>query len=349
MKSKYHIIGLMSGTSLDGLDLAYCTFDSKPPFFTINYFESSPYSKEWKKRLQDADQLNAREFAVLDAEITSLFSSLIKKFITKRSITKIDAISSHGHTVFHQPQSGFTVQVGNPSYLAAKTGFTVIGDYRTADIALGGQGAPLVPIGDRELFSDYKNRINLGGFANISFEKDNNTFAFDVCPANMALNLFANKLGYDYDDKGNIAKSGQLSTALLSELNQLEYYHQVGPKSLGKEWFNNSFYPILEKSMLSEADILCTLVEHIAIQIDKVMINGNCLLSGGGTHNDFLVERIRKLSENKITIPDGSIIDYKEALIFAYLGYLRLKEKINVLKSVTGASKDHISGTIHLP
>ena len=339
----------MSGTSLDGLDVAYCTFQSTPPLFKINNSISYPYSKEWKMRLSDADQLSANEFAKLDADITTLFASIINRFIEDCSIDDIDAVSSHGHTIFHQPNMGYTVQVGSPSYLAAKTGLTVIGDFRTADIALGGQGAPLVPIGDRKLFTEFKNRINLGGFANISYEKDGNTIAYDVCPLNMGLNILANKLGFDFDQNGSIAKTGNLSEKLLLELNAIEYYHQKGPKSLGKEWFIKDFYPIIENSTVAVEDKLRTLVEHSALQINKAMIKGNCLLSGGGTHNDYLVERIRELSKNEITIPSASIIDFKEALIFAYLGYLRLLNKNNVLKSVTGASKDHVAGTIHLP
>lgn len=339
----------MSGTSLDGLDLAYCTFQSTPPFFKINNSISYPYSKDWKSRLTDADQLSAKDFAKLDTDITTLFASMISRFIEDHSIGDIDAVSSHGHTVFHQPNMGYTVQVGSPSYLAAKTDLTVIGDFRTADIALGGQGAPLVPIGDRELFTEFKNRINLGGFANISYEKDGNTIAYDICPLNMGLNLLANKLGYDFDQSGSIAKTGNLSKKLLLDLNTIDYYHLKGPKSLGREWFIDDFYPIIEKSTVSIEDKLRTLVEHAALQINKAMIKGNCLLSGGGTHNDYLIERIRALSENEIIIPSPSIIDFKEALIFAYLGYLRLLNKNNVLKSVTGASKDHIAGTIHLP
>ena len=338
----------MSGTSLDGLDLAHCTFNSTPPYFSIDYSTSYNYSTEWRKRLLNADKLNANDFALLDADITSLFASLINKFIKENSIENIDAISSHGHTVFHQPELGYTVQVGSPSYLAAKTGLTVIGDYRTADIALGGQGAPLVPIGDRDLFSHYKNRINLGGFANISHEKDGKTIAFDICPLNMALNKIANNLGLEFDEGGNIAKKGIVDKGLLAELNTLDYYKQKGPKSLGKEWFDNSFYPLLNKSEITREDKLRTLVEHMAIQISKVMIEGNCLISGGGAHNTFLIERIASHSENEIILPDNSIIEFKEALIFAYLGFLRLTNKANVLKSVTGASKDHIAGTIHL-
>lgn len=338
----------MSGTSLDGLDVIHCTFKTTPPLFTINYCKSFAYTDEWKNRLFNADKLSAKEFALLDNDITSLFASIISDFVNEHSINLIDAISSHGHTVFHQPNLGYTVQVGSPSYLAAKTGATVIGDYRAADIALGGQGAPLVPIGDRDLFSEFKNRINLGGFANISYEKDGNTIAFDICPLNMGLNKLSTKLGFDFDDGGNIAKSGNVDEGLLAKLNTLDYYTMEGPKSLGKEWFDLEFYPLVEKSNATLEDKLRTVVEHSAIQLSKVMIKGSCLVSGGGTHNKFLIERISDLSENEIIKPDVSIIDFKEALIFAYLGYLRLMEKNNVLKSVTGASKDHTAGIIHL-
>lgn len=339
----------MSGTSLDGVDLAYCTFQRNESSFKINYAKTFSYTADWKKRLENADQTSAQELALLEIDISRLFAIHINSFISENKIRDIDAISSHGHTIFHQPENGFTYQIGRASYISALSGHVVIGDFRTADLALGGQGAPLVPIGDRDLFSSYVNRINLGGFANISFEEDERTIAFDICPLNMALNQLANELNLDYDPEGSIARRGKINQVLLKELNDLEYYQISGPKSLGKEWYLSHFLPLLSGSAVSTEDKLRTLCEHMAMQLTRSMCFGKTLISGGGSHNSFLIERIKELSKNEIHVADPIIIDFKEALIFAYLGYLRLIGKINVLASVSGASSDHIAGSIHLP
>lgn len=338
----------MSGTSLDGVDLAYCTFYEDNSTFKIGATKTYEYDDSWKERLRNADKISANELAQLEIDISTLFANHILHFIKENEIENIDAISSHGHTLFHQPKKGYTFQIGQASYISAFTSNKVIADFRSADVVLGGQGAPLVPIGDRNLFSRYSNRINLGGFANISYEIKNKTFAFDICPLNMALNETVNILGLDYDSEGKIARSGNIDLQLLAQLNELHFYQKTGPKSLGKEWYTDDFYPLLKNSNCSTKDILRTLVEHMAQQICHSMINGITLITGGGAHNCFLIERIEALSENEIIVPDKALIDFKEAIIFAYLGYLRMNERINVLSSVTGASRDHIAGNIHL-
>lgn len=348
VKNEYRIIGLMSGTSLDGVDLAFCSFQSDNASFKIMNSSTYSYDIEWKNRLKNADRLDGAEIALLNADISKLFALYINQFINKYKLENIDAISSHGHTIFHQPEKGYTLQIGNGAYLSAITGYSIISDFRSADIALGGQGAPLVPIGDRNLFANYTNRINLGGFANISYEIEGTTYAFDICPLNMALNEISNKLNLEYDDGGSIARSGKICGSLLKDLNAVEFYHLKGPKSLGKEWYRENFQVLLTNSECSIEDKLRTLTEHMAIQIDRSMIKGNALLSGGGTYNLFLIDRIKEISENEIIIPETDIIDFKEAMVFAYLGYLRILKNINVLASVTGAKKDHIAGTIHL-
>lgn len=339
----------MSGTSLDGIDLAYCSFNSDGNEFNISNVATYKYDIEWKERLKNAYLLGGLELALLNAELSKHFAITIKHFIKEYKLNSIDAIASHGHTIFHQPEKGFTQQIGEGSYIAAETGIKVISDFRSADVALGGQGAPLVPIGDVALFYKYKNRINLGGFANISFEKDNVTYAFDICPANMALNDVVNKLGFEFDENGEIASSGNLDSALLLRLNEIEYYQKKNPKSLGIEWYQEVFKPIIESSSSSSKDILRTLIEHISIQISNSMVKGNVLISGGGAHNLFLIERIKANCANNIHIPSEKIIDFKEALIFAYLGHLRIQKKNNILSSVTGSSRDHCAGSIHLP
>jgi len=338
----------MSGTSLDGVDLAYCTFYKDNSSFKIGAAKTFPYDESWKKRLRNADQINANDLAQLEFDLSKLFSEYILEFIDVFQVKTIDAISSHGHTLFHQPKKGYSYQIGQASYISALTSNTVIADFRSADVALGGQGAPLVPIGDRNLFSNYSNRINLGGFANISFESENKTFAFDICPLNMALNEVVKELGHEYDFGGEIARSGNIDPELLSKLNAIQFYQKTGPKSLGKEWYNDTFHPLLIDSKRSVQDTLRTLIEHMAQQISHSMKAGNTLLTGGGAHNSFLIERLKALSENDIIVPEKKLIDFKEAIIFAYLGYLRMNEQINVLSSVTGASRDHIAGIIHI-
>jgi len=338
----------MSGTSLDGVDLAYCTFFEDNSSFKIGAVKTFPYDENWKIRLRNADQINANELAQLEIDLSKLFSEYILKFIDAFKLKTIDAISSHGHTLFHQPNKGYSYQIGQASYISALTSYKVIADFRSADVALGGQGAPLVPIGDRNLFSDYSNRINLGGFANISFELENKTLAFDICPLNMALNEVVKELGYEYDSEGEIARSGKIDQQLLTKLNEIPFYQKTGPKSLGKEWYTDIFYPHLSITNRPVQDTLRTLIEHLAFQICRSMQDGNALITGGGAHNTFLIERIKTLSENEIIIPEKNLIDFKEAIIFAYLGYLRMNEQINVLSSVTGASRDHIAGIIHI-
>lgn len=339
----------MSGTSLDGVDLVCCSFDIDSTNFSISHSNTFPYNESWKKRLKKAHELNAYELSQLDSDLSKHFSDVIMSFITANKIEDLDAIASHGHTVFHQPSKKFTLQIANPAYISALTGYKVIGDFRSSDVVLGGQGAPLVPIGDRDLFSSYTNRLNLGGFANISFEKNGVSYAYDICPVNMPLNEIATLLGSSYDKDGLMAQQGKINNALLDQLNTIAYYRKGYPKSLGIEWYNRSFRPFIQNSDCSNKDKLRTIVEHISIQISNSFTEGNVLISGGGAHNSFLIDRIHANCSNEIILPDNTVIDYKEALIFAYLGHLRLLTKINVLASVTGALKDHCAGSVHLP
>jgi anhydro-N-acetylmuramic acid kinase len=344
-----YAIGLMSGTSLDGVDVALCRFYDNPTKYEIISTHTFPYPCGIKTKLEDATKLNGSELNKLHIELGQLYGELVTRFIESFLIKKIDFIASHGHTIFHEPEKQITLQIGHPAYIAIKSGIQTIADFRSADIFLGGQGAPLVPIGDRNLFSEYSNRLNLGGFANVSFEEGDNTIAFDICPANIPLNLLADKMGYSYDEEGLLAASGKTNQVLLEELNALKYYQDRPPKSLGREWFNQQFWTLIGKSKSSNIDKLRTITEHIAQQCTNSFIKGNVLITGGGAHNTFLIDRIKDLSSNQIIIPDKILIDYKEALIFAYLGGLRLNEKNNTIPSVTGAIKRHSSGGIYLP
>lgn len=340
----------MSGTSLDGLDLAYCTFrkqDNKWQF-QIPHAKTIPYDLKWRKRLAELPEASGLDFAKTHVDFGHFIGDEANKFIKELSL-KVDFISSHGHTIFHQPENGFTAQIGDGASIAAETSLDVICDYRSADLALGGQGAPLVPIGDQILFSDYNFRLNLGGFANISFEEDGITYAFDIAPANIALNYFARKSGLEFDKNGEMASKGKIIPEMFNLLNQLSFYKKKGAKSLGREFFETEFLPLIDTSYAVQ-DILHTLVHHIAFHVSqsiKCAKSQKLLISGGGAYNQFLVEKIKEYTKIDIVIPSSEIIEYKEALIFAFLGVLRIEKEINTLKEVTGAMKDSIGGAIY--
>jgi anhydro-N-acetylmuramic acid kinase len=275
----------------------------------------------------------------------------VKEFIKTNHIHDVEYIASHGHTVFHQPESGFSLQIGSGAVIAATSQIKTICDFRSGDVANLGQGAPLVPIGDKLLFSEYYACLNLGGFSNISYDINNNRIAYDICPANIVLNHFAKYYKQEYDKNGSIAKTGELIEELYNELNTIEYYQKATPKSLGREWLEKHFMPIISKyDKQNKNNILYSLVEHISYQIsNELKDKENCLVTGGGAFNTFLIEQIQKKTACKLVIPDSNIVSFKEALIFAFLGYLRNIEEINCLASYTGARKDSCIGAIYLP
>ncbi len=396
MKNIYHSIGLMSGTSLDGLDIALCQFENqmKNSLSLWNYkiikTEFIEYDQIWKQKLQNAHLLSALELKRLETEWTHFLIENINKFVLQSDefdFSSLDCISSHGHTIFHQPlikndrrnqvseKFGFTFQIGNGAMLAAKTGFKTVCDFRQTDVALGGQGAPLVPIGDELLFSDYDFCLNLGGIANVSFNKNSNEheksinsrFAFDICPCNMVLNYLSNKIGLEYDKGGNLAKEGKINEKALQKLNALDFYKEGYPKSLGREWVEEFVFPLLESQISNTnkieeiivKDLLHTCTYHSAFQIaesiKKIELNSlskskkKVLITGGGAYNDLLISYLEQLLP-KIEIVKGNetLIAYKEALIFAFLGVLRLRRETNTLASVTGATKNSCGGSIYL-
>ena len=351
-KETYTVVGVMSGTSLDGIDLAHLVFliQNDQWSFEILEGETVCYSEDWIRKLKNAVSFSTEELVELNNNYTQLLGNTIADFISKYKIKNLDAVCSHGHTILHQPKKGITLQIGNLPEIACYCRQTVVCDFRVEDVALGGQGAPLVPIGDKILFSEYDYCLNLGGFSNVSFESEENRIAFDISPVNTVLNFYANQLGFDYDDKGQISKTGTCNAALLMELNNLDFYHTRFPKSLGFEFVKETILPIIDSYSISTADKLRTFSEHIAVQIALALPNksGSLLVTGGGAYNDFLIERI-KIHLPKITliIPSKKIIELKEALLFGLLGVLKLREEINVLSSVTGAKKDHSSGYIY--
>lgn len=349
-KENYNVIGVMSGTSLDGVDLAYVKFN-KSDRWTSEIFESETvsYSEEWIRKLKNAIHFSSSELEALNRSYTKLLASIITNFISKHQLTEIDAVCSHGHTILHQPQNGFTVQIGNLPIIKDLVHQTFVCDFRVQDVQLGGQGAPLVPIGDELLFSQYDYCLNLGGFSNVSFNENGSRIAFDISPVNTVLNFYANELGFSYDDKGNLAKSGNVNQDLLQQLNVLDFYKASYPKSLGMEFVNSEIFPLMQSYDIEIKDKLCTFVEHIAVQIASICSkpNSKLFITGGGAYNRFLIDKLSNyLPSTEVVIPDDKTIQFKEALIFGFLGVLRLRGEINVLSSVTGASKNHSSGVV---
>ncbi|CAM3979114.1 anhydro-N-acetylmuramic acid kinase [Flavobacterium antarcticum] len=352
LKQFYNVIGVMSGTSLDGVDLAHIHFTLHDGIwdFKILEAETVAYDTQWFNKLKNAVQFSESELIELNKAYTNRLAEIINKFIDEYKIENLDAVCSHGHTILHQPQNGFTLQIGNLPEIANIIHQKVVCDFRVQDVQLGGQGAPLVPIGDQILFADYDYCLNLGGFSNVSFDENNKRIAFDISPVNTVLNFYANQLRLDYDDKGSIAKSGKLHQPLLDELNALSFYSKPYPKSLGFEFVKETVLPLIEKHAISRQDKMHTFTIHVAFQIANALSKKKTklLITGGGAYNDFLIEEIQRyLPDMHIIIPEKKILEYKEALIFALLGVLKLRDEINVLSSVTGAEKDHSSGEVY--
>lgn len=347
----YRVLGVMSGTSLDGVDLALCQFHRKERdqwSFKMECAQTIPYPLHWQQILKEAIHFSPRRVTSLDQEYTTYLAKVISQFQDRHSIGHIDAICSHGHTLFHQPHKGYTLQLGNLPALAHLLKQTVVCNFRIQDVAVGGQGAPLVPIGDRLLFGQYDFCLNLGGFANGSFEVAEKRIAFDICPVNVVLNYYAEKLGKDFDEGGKWARSGNFNEALFHSLNTLPFYGQPAPKSLGIEWVQAELFPVLNRSGLSAVDVLRTFTEHIAYQLSlPLKPHQKILITGGGAYNDFLMNRLSHWAQMEIVLPELQIIEFKEALVFGLLGVLKMRGEINCLASVTGAPFDHSAGYIY--
>jgi anhydro-N-acetylmuramic acid kinase len=352
---KYSVLGMMSGTSLDGLDMAHCLLwnDATTWQYEINVAETVPYSDSWKSLLKNAIHLSEEAHQKLHLDYGKWLGEQAREFIGKSEL-KIDFIASHGHTSHHRPEDGFTFQLGDGQQLANEANQKVICDFRTLDVTLGGQGAPLVPIGDELVFSNYDFCLNLGGISNISFNTKGKRIAYDIGLANMPLNHITQKIGMEYDTGGTLAKSGQLLPGLLKELNELEYYQLPYPKSTGYEWFLQKVLPLIEASKARTEDLLHTFIHHNCIQLaNEVKKNtskpkNTLLVCGGGALNGFFMQTLKEKLNGfcELTIPDKTLINYKEALVFSLMGVLKEEGDINVLKSVTGASNDSCSGAI---
>lgn len=347
----------MSGTSLDGLDIAYCHFwlTEGRWRFSLEQAESINYSPELRQQLKGSVDLSALELLLLNNEFGRHTGKLVRTFLDKHGL-EVDFVASHGHTVFHQIDKGLTYQIGAGQELANHTAQRVICDFRTLDVSLGGHGAPLVPIGDQLLFSEYDFCLNLGGISNASFRSEAVRKAFDIAPASMLLSHILLPVDLAYDDGGQRARTGALNQLLFDQLNALDFYKQPFPKSLGYEWFCESVIPLIDRSTVSIEDKLCTAIHHIAYQIAESLKphagpGARMLVSGGGAKNHYLTEVLQQyLGETiEVYIPEESIIDFKEAIVFALMGVLRLRGEVNCLSSVTGASRDCSGGVIYEP
>ena len=341
-------IGLMSGSSLDGIDIIAVRF--LPHYhYDILQAETLPYPLDWRERLSSAFRSKPKDLGGLDQEYGHYLGECVRAFIGRHHLHP-DFVASHGHTVFHQPEQGFTLQIGDGQALADACGVLTVNDFRSEDVAKGGQGAPLVPIGDRLLFGDYDICLNIGGIANLSYEEQGQRIAYDICIANQALNHLAQRVGMPYDKDGTLAREGEVSPGLLQALNDHSYFHHEPPKSLGREFFETYQRALLDSYPVPDA--LATFTEHIAQQTARCIQHlpkGKMLVTGGGAHNVFLVERLQHHTAHQVIVPDRQTADFKEALIFALLGLLRLEGQTNVLCSVTGASSDSCSGQIWRP
>jgi anhydro-N-acetylmuramic acid kinase len=348
----YYVIGLMSGTSIDGVDLVYVNFFfNKYWSFKILKFKTYEYDKDWQNILKNLIDKDQNSIKLIDKNYTKLLSKYILRFIEEFSIKKIDFVSSHGHTALHDPSNSITYQIGNLKELTNYTGLKVICDFRVEDIKLGGQGAPLVPVGEKYIFPEYDTLINIGGFANITIKSNNNLIAYDICPVNIVFNHLSNLINLKYDDKGKISSSGKINLELFNHLQSIDYYKQVSPKSLGVEWVKEVIIPIINNFLeIPVEDLLNTFSKHFAFQIaNNIKSSNKTLITGGGAYNDYLIQNIIDLTESEIIIPSSEIIEYKEALIFGFLGVLKDLNINNCYSSVTGAIKDHCSGNIFIP
>lgn len=351
-KQIFKAIGLMSGTSLDGLDIAYCTFQfvDNTWKWKIEIAETKSFPEKLKKDLADAMELSGSDLTLLSNELGDWMGQKVKLFIKTHDLA-VDVIGSHGHTIFHQPEKKMTLQIGNPHAIHALTQTTVIADFRALDVAKGGQGAPLVPIGDLLLFPQYEVCLNLGGIANISIKENKQLLtAYDITVCNILLNTLAAKLGKSYDENGAMAAEGKIIPSLLAELNSFSFLATKLPKSLGRESIDKEILPLVENSEYAIKDMLATAVEHISLQtahaIQSNLSTANVLITGGGAFNTFLIRQLQEklTSKIKLATADKTLIAYKEALIFAFLAVLNSREEVNVLGHLTGAQSDSIAG-----
>ena len=344
----------MSGTSLDGLDIACCQFKKTAKGWksSILKTETIPYSSRWLKDLSTAHLLSGEQLVRLDAAYGNYIGEKIRNFVQRNALRGVHFVASHGHTIFHQPDKKFTFQLGNGNAIHAACALPVVSDFRMLDVTLGGQGAPLVPVGDKFLFSEYDVCLNLGGIANLSLDVKRQRKAYDICFANMGLNYLAAKKGKSFDASGAMADEGELNKGMLNALSKIYRPMQKKRPSLGREFFERKIKPLLDNESIALYDRLRTFTESIAIEImNDISVYKNemsVLCTGGGVFNSFLISRMLAHADDRIQliIPEEEIVKFKEALVFAFLGVRRVRGEVNALKSVTGASRDNSGGLL---
>ncbi len=349
--SEYKVLGLMSGTSLDGVDIAICSFmkSTSEWNYRLLYSHTYSYNVQWKSSLSQADKISGNKLIRLDREYGSFLGELVNDSVKQSGIQPV-LVASHGHTVFHNPEEGYSFQIGHGANIALSTGIAVVADFRSNDIANGGQGAPLVPFGDKFLFGKYQSCLNLGGFSNISLDWEGKRIAFDICPVNIILNHLASGTGFDYDKNGTLGKRGKTNNTLLLKLNSLHFYNDTAPKSLSKEWLDREFLPVIDHDNSTLEDKLSTIYDHIVFQVVKILKEYNLnevFVTGGGTHNNYLMHLLNNSTNAKFVFPDIQTIDYKEAIVFGFLGLMRNLNLINCLASVTGAMNNSVCGAVY--
>ena len=351
-----NVLGIMSGTSMDGIDLALCSVHQNGENWNVNILKAItlPYNETWRVRLSQLKYQNPELYARTDVFYGRYLGELALAF-QKESGLEIDLIASHGHTIFHQPQKWITAQVGDGATLYGTSGIPTVSNFRRADVAAGGQGAPLVTLGDELLFSEYDACLNLGGFCNVSLKTDSGRLSFDIAPCNIVLNRLARERKLKFDEGGKIAEPGNIIYPLLEQLNSIGYYKKSAPKSLGREWINKEFWHLVRDfDDHSLEDRMKTLVMHIATQIavalesnsSKPLEEMKILVTGGGAFNDTLMDYLKSETDSNIVVPDSQMVQYKEAMIFALLGAMRVKNLTNISGATTGASRSVIGGSL---
>jgi len=357
MSNQYTAIGLMSGSSLDGLDMVAVKFTENHGKweFEVIAAECTGYNEDRVSQLAGAPDLSQHSLMALHTGFGEYLGESTKEFILKNGLDgKVDLVCSHGHTVLHDPAGGYTLQIGDGAQIAAVTGIPVVSDLRTKDVAMGGQGAPIVPIGERHLFHDIKMFLNIGGIANISYHSFDKVVAYDVCPGNTPLNLLARQHGFEYDEGGRLAAGGSLLPELFAQLKDFSFYERPLPRSLHTDVIKKDFMPVIDLFPGSLPDKLHTVTEHLAMEISKHISDlgqtqfGKILITGGGAWNTFLIERIRHYSRFEVVVPDALMVDYKEAVVMAFFGVLRMRGEVNCLSSVTGARADSVGGALYI-
>lgn len=347
----------MSGSSMDGIDLALCniTSDKGTYSYEIGACKTYEYSETWRLRLSQIRKADSLAYAKTDVFYGHYLGHLVREFMEEFNVDA-DLVGSHGHTVFHYPEEMITRQVGDGASLSAICKLPVVSDFRSMDVAKKGQGAPLVAIGDQVFFDDYDFCLNLGGFANISGKIGEYRVSFDICPANILLNRVARDLDKEYDHNGEIASKGTINYGLLENLNQIDYYAMPFPKSLNRDWINNELWQIVkEGEKLSPEDKMKTFVDHIGVQISKSVsylsskqpAGKKVLVTGGGAFNGVLMDHIKTHSEAEFTVPDEKLVKFKEALIFALMAVMRVENQPNIIKTFTGAKSNSVSGSLN--